>query len=232
MTIYEAQTLETAPEKSREAMLRLKNSAGMIPNLAAMMSTSPTLIDAFVTLREIYSAGTLDAREREALGLANAVENGCEWCVAFHSFVALKLGVDEETVRRLRSGGDPDDPRLRALTRLTRRLIRNRGKIEAADLDAFVAAGFGKDQALEVVAGLAVSTHGKLRRQLRRSRTGRGDPQPALVARQLVQTNLTSRLVPLRKQMPSAQAEVRKAILRESRAGDVACSLMLYDPLT
>ena len=95
MTIYQVQTLETAPEKSREAMLRLKNSAGMIPNLAAMMSTSPTLIDAFVTLREIYSAGTLDARERETLGLANAVENGCEWCVAFHSFVALKLGVDD-----------------------------------------------------------------------------------------------------------------------------------------
>ena len=70
MTIYKVQTLETAPEKSREAMLRLKNSAGMLPNLAAMMSTSPTLIDAFVTLREIYSAGTLDAREREALGLA------------------------------------------------------------------------------------------------------------------------------------------------------------------
>ena len=157
MTIYQVQTLETAPEKSREAMLRLKNSAGMIPNLAAMMSTSPTLIDAFVTLREICSAGTLDAREREALGLANAVENGCEWCVAFHSFVALKLGIDEETVRRLRSGGDPDDARLRALTSLTRQLIRNRGKLDRADLDAFVAAGFGKDQALEVVAGLAVS---------------------------------------------------------------------------
>ena len=31
MTIYEIQTLETAPEKSREAMLRLKNSAGMLP---------------------------------------------------------------------------------------------------------------------------------------------------------------------------------------------------------
>ena len=55
MTTYEVQTLETAPEKSREAMQRLKNSAGMIPNLAAMMSTSPTLIEAFVTLREIYS---------------------------------------------------------------------------------------------------------------------------------------------------------------------------------
>ena len=69
MTTYEAQTLETAPERSRDAMQRLKNSAGMVPNLAARMSTSPTLIEAFVTLREIVQAGTLDAKERETLGL-------------------------------------------------------------------------------------------------------------------------------------------------------------------
>lgn len=157
MTTYQVQTLETAPEKSRGAMQRLKSSAGMIPNLAAMMSTSPTLIEAFVTLREIYQAGTLDAKEREALGLANAIENGCEWCVAFHSFVALKVGVDGDTVQDLRAGREPGDARLRALTSLTQRLIATRGKLARGDLDAFVAAGFSKDQALEVVVGLAVS---------------------------------------------------------------------------
>src|SRR5215204_377340 len=142
MTIYEVQTLETAPQKSRGAMQRLKSSAGMIPNLAAIMSTSPTLIEAFVTLREIYQAGTLAAREREALGLANAIENGCEWCVAFHSFVALKVGVDGEAVRDLREGREPGDARLRALTRLTQRLIATRGKLAGGDLDAFLSAGF------------------------------------------------------------------------------------------
>ena len=55
--IYEAQTLETAPEKSRPAMRRLEEGAGMIPNLAAKMSASPTLIEGFVTLREISQAG-------------------------------------------------------------------------------------------------------------------------------------------------------------------------------
>ena len=61
MITYETQTLEAAPEKSRGAMQRLKTSAGMVPNLAARMSNSPTLIEAFVTLREIVQAGTLDA---------------------------------------------------------------------------------------------------------------------------------------------------------------------------
>ena len=157
MTTYEPQTLEAAPEKSRGAMQRLKASAGMVPNLAARMSNSPTLIEAFVTLREIVQAGTLDAKERETLGLTNAVDNGCEWCVAFHSFVALKLGVDPEAVAQVRAGKEPADPRLRALVRLSRLLIARRGRLGPGELDAFVAAGFSKDQALEVVAALAVS---------------------------------------------------------------------------
>jgi AhpD family alkylhydroperoxidase len=138
-------------------MRRLKENAGMIPNLAARMSTSPALIDGFVTLREIYQAGTLDAKQRETLGLANAVENGCEWCVAFHSFVALKVGVDPDAVERVRAGKEPADPKLKALTRLTRTLTTTRGRLDEAELDAFLSAGFSKDQALEVVVGLAVS---------------------------------------------------------------------------
>ena len=188
-----------------------------------MMSTSPTLIDAFVTLRDIYSAGTLDAREREALGLANAVENGCEWCVAFHSFVALKLGVDEETVRRLRSGGDPDDARLRALTSLTRQLIRNRGRIDAADLDAFVAAGSARtrhwksSRAWRCRSWQIMPATSSVPSWTRRS-------QPALVARQLVRTNCSPDQfgVPPRMEMPSAPAEVRKAICGGSLSGDIA----------
>ena len=157
MITYETQTLEAAPEKSRGAMQRLKTSAGMVPNLAARMSNSPTLIEAFVTLREIVQAGTLDAKERETLGLTNAVENGCEWCVAFHSFVALKLGIDQDAVAQVRAGKEPADPRLRALVRLSRQLIARRGRLAPAELEAFLAAGFNKDQALEVVAALAVS---------------------------------------------------------------------------
>ena len=157
MTAFVRHTIETAPEASRPAMTRLQQSAGLIPNLAATMSEAPTLIDGFVTLREIYQRATLDAKEREILGLSNAVANGCEWCVAFHSFVALKLGVDRATVDAIRQGTAPVDPRARALNAFTARLIERRGAIDKADLDAFIGAGFTKQQALEAVAGLAMS---------------------------------------------------------------------------
>ena len=49
------------------------------------------------------------------------------------------------------------DAKLAALSTLTRALIEKRGHLEERDLTAFAAAGFGPDQVLETIAGLAVS---------------------------------------------------------------------------
>jgi AhpD family alkylhydroperoxidase len=150
-------TIDTAPEGSRPAMEQLKAAAGVLPNLAATMAEAPTLIEGFVKLREVLQQATLDARELEILGLSNAAANGCTWCVAFHSFVALKLGVDRATVDAIRAGKAPSDARSRALNAFTTRLLERRGRIDKQDLDAFIEAGFTKQQALEAVVALAVS---------------------------------------------------------------------------
>jgi len=157
VTTYTKQTIESADEKAAHALTRLKESAGVIPNLAAMMAEAPVLIDGFVTLREIYQHGTLDAKEREILGVSNAVANRCEWCVAFHTFVAGKLGVEKNTTDALRAGQPPEDLRARALTRFANHLIERRGAVAKHDLNEFLNSGFTKGQALEVVVGLAVS---------------------------------------------------------------------------
>jgi AhpD family alkylhydroperoxidase len=157
MIQYSKQTLETASPGAAQALTRLKESAGVIPNLAATMSESPVLIDGFVTLREIYGRGTLDSKDRETLGVSNAVTNRCEWCVAFHSFVAAKIGVDPATVEAVRTGQAPADPRARALVQFGNRLIEKRGAVTAGELGEFIAAGFTKQQALEVVTGVALS---------------------------------------------------------------------------
>ena len=91
------------------------------------------------------------------LALTNAFENGCHYCIAFHSASALKEGVSKDTVEALRSGRSPQEPTLRALSEFSRALVKNRGLVSGDDLQRFVAAGFSKGQALEVVLGIAVS---------------------------------------------------------------------------
>jgi AhpD family alkylhydroperoxidase len=157
MRSFPIHTVETAPDGSKETLRQVKEALGMIPNLAAAMAESPTLLRAFFAVREIYAQGTLSPIDIQVLSLSNAFENGCEWCMAFHSTAALKAGLPKEALDDLRGGRPLRDPRLRALSDLSRTMIRNRGKVSDEDLQGFYAAGWSRAQALEVVLGAGFS---------------------------------------------------------------------------
>jgi AhpD family alkylhydroperoxidase len=150
-------TIDTAPAGSRETLRQVKAHLGTVPSLAAAMAEAPTLVRAFFAVREIYSQGSLTPGEIHVLSLANAFDNDCHWCMAFHSFAALREGVPAEAVDALRAGQEPKDRRLAALSRLSRTLVRNRGRVTRKDLEAFQAAGLSPAQALEVVLGIGFS---------------------------------------------------------------------------
>jgi AhpD family alkylhydroperoxidase len=157
MTAFPIHTVDTAPEGSRETLRRVRETLGMIPNLAAGMAESPSLLRSFFAVRELYAQGTLRPIDIQVLSLTNAFENGCAWCMAFHSAAALKEGLTKEDLARLRAGRGPEDPRLRALSDLSRAMVRNRGVVSERDIGAFYAAGFSPAQALEVVLGAGFS---------------------------------------------------------------------------
>jgi AhpD family alkylhydroperoxidase len=157
MTSFPIHTMDTAPEESRDTLREVKATLGMIPNLAAGMAESPALVRAFFAVRKAYSEGTLSPIEIQVLSLTNAFENGCEWCMAFHSAAALKEGLPKEALAALRAGREPEDPRLGALSDLSRTMVRNRGKVSERQLERFYAAGFSRRQALEVVLGAGFS---------------------------------------------------------------------------
>ena len=150
-------TIESAPEDSRPTLQAAQEAMGSIPNLAGGMAESPTLIRGFFTLRKIYSEGTLTPQEIQVLAIVNARENSCTWCVAFHSRAAIAAGVPRDVVETVRSGGLPDERRLRALCHLSQELVRHRGHAPAGVLREFQAAGLTPAQSLEVVLGVGFS---------------------------------------------------------------------------
>ena len=154
---YRIHTLESAPEKSRPALQGLNQAVGVIPNLAATMAESPTLINGFVGAFGNFHGGTFSGPQKQVLLLTNAVTNTCAWAVAFHSTLALREGVDADDVGAIRERRLPKDPEFAALSRFTRALIEKRGHADEQDISTFTDAGFGPDQVLEVIAGLAVS---------------------------------------------------------------------------
>ena len=61
-------------------------------------------------------------------------------------------------VDALRDGGVLSDLRLDALATFVRQVVRQRGWVEHANIEAFIDAGFTRAQVLEVVLGVAQKT--------------------------------------------------------------------------
>jgi len=151
-------TIDSAPEGSKPALRDLQAAFGMIPNIAGAMATSPVLINSLVGLFGRVHGGSFTEAQIQTLLLTNAVTNACTWAVAFHTALALKEGLDPAEVDTIRAGHSPKDEKLGALSTLARTLIEKRGRIDDRDRERFLAAGFGKDHLLEVIAVVAAST--------------------------------------------------------------------------
>jgi AhpD family alkylhydroperoxidase len=158
MQSFPVLTIDTAPAKSRPALQALQGAFGMIPNMAGAMATSPVLVDSLVALFGKVHGGSFTEAQIQTLLLTNAVTNGCSWAVAFHTGLALKQGLDQADVQAIRERRVPKDATSAALSTFAKTLIEKRGRVDEDDVDAFVAAGFRKEHALEVIAVVAAST--------------------------------------------------------------------------
>jgi alkylhydroperoxidase family enzyme len=150
--------MESAPERSRPALRQLQSALGMIPNLIGKMATSPVLIDSLVGLFGKVHDGSFTEAQVQIVLLTDAVTNASAWAVAFHTTLALKQGVDPADVRAIRDGRLPKDNEFAALSGLAKTTIEKRGHLDGEDIDRFLAAGFGKNHLLEVIAAVAAST--------------------------------------------------------------------------
>src|ERR1700677_4807983 len=158
MTNFPVHTIDSAPEPSRQALQRLQAAFGMIPNIAGAMATSPVLINSLVGLFGNVHGGSFTEAQIQTVLLTDAVVNACTWAVAFHTALALKAGLNPMDVQAIREGRLPEDGKLAALSALARKMIETRGRVADADIGRFIAAGFGKDHALEGIAIVAAST--------------------------------------------------------------------------
>ena len=158
MTSFPVHTIESAPQRSQPSLWQLQSAFGMIPNLIGAMSTSPVLIDSLVGLfGKVHGSSFTEAQVQTVL-LTDAVTNDSPWAVAFHTTLALKEGIDPADVQAIRNGRLPKDSKLAALSGLAKAMIEKRGHLGDDDIKRVLAAGFGKDHLLEVIAAVAAST--------------------------------------------------------------------------
>jgi alkylhydroperoxidase family enzyme len=158
MPNYPIHTIASAPEKSKPALEQLLQAFGVLPNIAAAIANSPKLVTALVGVFQQVHSSSLTEPEIQIVLLTDAVTNSSAYAVAFHTALALNQGVSSEETDAIRERRAPGDRRFAALSTLAKTLIEKRGHLSEPELDAFIAAGFTKEQILEVIAIVAAST--------------------------------------------------------------------------
>ena len=158
MSAFPIYTIESTPEQSKPSLEALQSAFGIIPNIAGAMAMSPILIGSLVGLFAKVHGGSFSEEQVQIVLLTNAVTNASSWAVAFHSFLAVKEGVDATDVDAIRERRTPKNAKSAALSTLARALIEKRGHLNDKDMSAFLDAGFGKDHLLEVIGIVAAST--------------------------------------------------------------------------
>jgi alkylhydroperoxidase family enzyme len=158
MPNYPIYSIASAPEKSRPALEQMQQAFGVVPNIAGAIANSPKLINSLVGLfQQVHSPG-LTEPENQIVLLTDAVTNSSTYAVAFHTTLALQQGISSEEIAAIRERRLPTDRRFAALSKLAKTLIEKRGHLSERELDSFIAAGFTKEEILEVIAIVAAST--------------------------------------------------------------------------
>jgi uncharacterized peroxidase-related enzyme len=159
MTHFTIHTAETAPDAARPLLQGARSKLGFVPNLYAALAESPAALSAYLTLSDLLGETSFTPTEQQVLALAVSAENQCGYCMAAHSTIARHMvQVPGAIVDALRDGRALEDSRLEALRRFAQTVVADRGEVRGRPLEAFLAAGFSHQQAIEVVLGVAMKT--------------------------------------------------------------------------
>ncbi len=149
---------KTAPEAARPILTRTKKEFKLIPNLEKTMALAPALLESYATCWSLFQNTSLSLIEQQIIYQTANFENECDYCVPWHTLLAQQVKMSQADIDALRTGVKLSDNRHEELKCFTRSLIRSKGKVVQADIDAFYQVGYTPQQALEVVLGIAIKT--------------------------------------------------------------------------
>lgn len=156
-TGFAIHTAATAPADAGPAVTQATGWFGFLANLPAVLAKSPPALRALLGMAHELGRGTLTPLEQQYVDIAVSVENGCGYCVAAHTTIARTLKGDAAVLGALHANTPLPDARLEALHRFTDAVVLQRGHA-GEELDAFLAAGYTRAQAIEVVLHVAFKT--------------------------------------------------------------------------
>lgn len=158
MPRIDAPTIETAPAASQPQLAAVKKQLGIVPNLFRTVAHSPAALEGYLSLNGALAKGSLDAATRERIALAIAEFNGCQYCLAAHTYIGKNIAKLSDGEIESNRRGRSSDAKADAAVVFAVKVISTRGHVSEADLSAVRAAGLTEADIIEIIAHVALNT--------------------------------------------------------------------------
>lgn len=158
MAHFPLHTRATAPFEAKPILDQANQTMGYVPALLAQMAEAPALLEGYAALSAIFRKTAFSPAEQQLVLLTVSVEHESHYCTPAHTVRARDASLGESAIDAIRASRPISDPRLEALRLFTLKMVRERGFLADADLDAFVAAGFTRANAMEIILAVGLKT--------------------------------------------------------------------------
>ncbi|RZV38902.1 MAG: carboxymuconolactone decarboxylase family protein [Chromatiales bacterium] len=158
MTDFTPHTLETADAQGRDVLEQVQKNYGFVPNLLGTMAHAPATAKGYLALGKLVGETSFDATQQQVILLTVSRYNECEYCIGAHSAISAMQKLPLDVIESIRNDEPIADEKLEALRVFTRKMVDRKGWLSKADIGSFLAAGYGQQQILEVVLGVAMKT--------------------------------------------------------------------------
>ncbi len=146
---------ETAPPESRAALSKAAGEHGFVPDLLGVFAASPALLNAYMSMDEYMKQTSLSPIEREVVLKTTAHMSNCSWCTSASDEQAE---VPSDIARSAEQGRRLDDAKLEALRQYSIGVMQHHGRPSDEAKQKFIQAGYGPQQALEIVLAAGMMT--------------------------------------------------------------------------
>jgi uncharacterized peroxidase-related enzyme len=134
----------------------VNRTVGKVPNsYLGIGGNSPVALEAVLSLEASLRKSNLSVRDIEVVKLVVSQTTGCDYCLAAHTLMGKKIGLDREAILALRQARPSGDARDDALAGFVLHLITTSGTVPIDVVTAIRQAGFTDAQIVDVTMAIA-----------------------------------------------------------------------------
>ncbi len=147
---------EIAVGRTKELLAGAEQRLQRSSNMMRVMANSPAILAAYLQFNQSFAEVKMTAQLRALVTTAVAELNGCDYTLSVAMVLGRHVGLTEDELNAARQI-QASDSKTAAALRFAKRLVDERGRVPAAEVEQLHGSGFSDEEIVEIIALVALN---------------------------------------------------------------------------